>query len=216
MNSDQIDDDERGFTFRKRGPLDMRFDVRSSSSSYPSRSRGGGGEGEGDANGSVVRTAGDIVNGWSAARLSKIFRNYADEPYAMEIAHDIVRWRETLPWERGGIRSTLELRYVIEEAVEGIVSSSSNNATTSPKKDKEYGIGDGVHKKGETKRADDFRRYRAIWHPSSTRGGGRVSLSRQRTNKLLFKYKERRPRHANHVMRCFQALRIQSYDTTRK
>jgi 16S rRNA C1402 N4-methylase RsmH len=144
-NLDQLHEDERGFTFRKRGPLDMRFDVKSVSS--PLRTRGGG-----DANGSVVRTAGNIVNRWSETRLAGIFGRYADEPYTIEIAWDIVRWMETLPWERGGIHSTLELQYVIEKAVEGIVSSSSNYAGTSPGKE-EDGVGGGAHEKGGTKRA---------------------------------------------------------------
>jgi 16S rRNA C1402 N4-methylase RsmH len=192
MNSDQLDDDERGFTFRKRGPLDMRFDA----SSLPEAR---GGNEYGSTKGSV--RAGDIVNGWSASQLSRIVKAYADEPYAIEIAGGIVRWRESLPWERGGIRSTLELRYVIEEAVEGIVASI--NAKTSSREEND---GDSFKKGG--KRVD-FERYRAIWHPPSI---GRMSLSWQKTNKLLFKYEERKPRHPNNVMRCFQALRIAAND----
>ncbi|KAL3817193.1 hypothetical protein ACHAXA_007736 [Cyclostephanos tholiformis] len=190
MNSDQLDDDERGFTFRKRGPLDMRFDV----SSPPT---GGTESGKWRS-----IEAGDIVNRWSVSQLSRIFKTYADEPYAVEIAGGIVKWRESLPWERGGIRSTLELRYVIEEAVEGIVASmNANNHYTNEKDDRD------AQKKKEKK--DDFERYRAIWRPPPT---GRMPLSRQKMNKLLFKYEERKPRHPNHVMRCFQALRIAAND----
>lgn len=110
------------------------------------------------------------MNRWSETRLAGIFGRYADEPYTIEIAWDIVRWMETLPWERGGIHSTLELRYVIEKAVEGIVSSSSNYAGTSPGKE-EDGVGGGAHEKGGTKRADDFSDI-APYGIRRRRGGG--------------------------------------------
>ncbi|KAL3767302.1 hypothetical protein ACHAW5_001707 [Stephanodiscus triporus] len=200
MNSDQIDDDERGFTFRKRGPLDMRFDASSSYSSPRHYSR--------DDNDSTTTTttrraieAGDIVNGWSASQLSSIFEKYADEPYAVEIAAGIVRWRESLPRGKGEIRSTLELRYVIEDVVEGIVASTIVGAASMDDDDD-----DNVMRK-KRGNDNDFERYRSIWRPPST--PGRMLLpSKRKTDKLLFKYEERRPRHPNHVMRCFQALRI--------
>ena len=192
MNSDQLDDDERGFTFRKRGPLDMRFDA---SSSPPSR----GNDGSAAVRRGSIK-AGDIVNGWSASRLSDIFKTYADEPYAVAIAAGIVRWRESSPRGRGEIRSTLELRYVIEEAVEGIVAS--NDADSTWKGDDDEYNDDALKKRGKT---DDFDRYRAIWRSP-------MLISKQKRDRLLFKYEERKPRHPNHVMRCFQALRIAAND----
>jgi 16S rRNA C1402 N4-methylase RsmH len=200
MNSDQIDDDERGFTFRKRGPLDMRFD-KSSSFSPPSRGNDDSAAAAARRRGSIK--AGDIVNGWSASRLSDIFKTYADEPYAVEIAAGIVRWRESSPRGRGEIRSTLELRYVIEDAVEGIVAS--NDADSAWKGDDDKYDDDAPKKWGKK---DDFERYRGIWRSP-------IPVSKLKRDRLLFKYEERKPRHPNHVMRCFQALRIAANEELR-
>jgi len=201
MNSDQIDDDERGFTFRKRGPLDMRFDKSSSSFSPPTRGNDDSVAAAARGRGSIK--AGDIVNGWSASRLSDIFKTYADEPYAVEIAAGIVRWRESSPRGRGEIRSTLELRYVIEDAVEGIVAS--NDADSAWKGDDDKYDDDAPKKRGKK---DDFERYRAIWRSP-------IPVSKLKRDRLLFKYEERKPHHPNHVMRCFQALRIAANEELR-
>jgi len=76
FSSDQVDDASRGFSFRSDGPLDMRLDERTET------------------------TAADIVNGWDAARLSALFREYGDEPKAWKIAQAIVARRETEPFRR--------------------------------------------------------------------------------------------------------------------
>ncbi len=87
MSSMQVDDPDRGFSFRRDGPLDMRMD----------RSRG--------------RTGADLLNTLSAEDLAAAFRDLGDEPEAEQIAQAIVSEREKTPFERTG-----QLREVIEKA----------------------------------------------------------------------------------------------------
>ncbi|MEI7749405.1 MAG: 16S rRNA (cytosine(1402)-N(4))-methyltransferase RsmH [Candidatus Moraniibacteriota bacterium] len=76
FSSDQMDDPERGFSFRSDGPLDMRLDMRTET------------------------TATDIVNGWDDEALAKLFREYGDEPKAWKIARAIVERRDEKPFTR--------------------------------------------------------------------------------------------------------------------
>jgi len=69
VSSPQLDDADRGFSFLRDGPLDMRMD----------RSRG--------------VTAADLVNGESAERLEEIFRDWGEEPRARQIAKAICQAR---------------------------------------------------------------------------------------------------------------------------
>ncbi len=69
LSSRQLDEAERGFSFLKEGPLDMRFDPR---------------EGE---------TAADLINNLSAEELARIFRRYGEEPHSNRIARLIVAHR---------------------------------------------------------------------------------------------------------------------------
>jgi 16S rRNA (cytosine1402-N4)-methyltransferase len=87
MSSMQVDDRDRGFSFMRDGPLDMRMD----------RSRG--------------RTAAELLNALSAAELAAAFRDLGDEPEAEKIAAAIVARRHTKTLER-----TTELRELVEEA----------------------------------------------------------------------------------------------------
>ncbi len=72
VSSLQLETPERGFSFRREGPLDMRM-----SSEGP--------------------TAGEIVNRYSEAELTKIFREYGEETQAKRIARAIVRERAQEP-----------------------------------------------------------------------------------------------------------------------
>lgn len=87
FSSDQIEEDERGFSFLKSGPLDMRFDR------------------------TTKLTAEKIVNVFSVEELSKIFREYGDEDESWRIARAIEIFRKTKP-----IATTGELREIIEQA----------------------------------------------------------------------------------------------------
>ena len=86
VSSMQLDLAERGFSFQREGPLDMRM----------------GREG---------LTAGEIVNEYSEARLERIFREHGEERDARRVARAIVASRERAP-----IETTLELREAIHSA----------------------------------------------------------------------------------------------------
>ncbi|MEI6536142.1 MAG: 16S rRNA (cytosine(1402)-N(4))-methyltransferase RsmH, partial [Verrucomicrobiaceae bacterium] len=76
VSSHQIDSAERGFSFQHDGPLDMRM------------------------NSQAGCTAADIVNGWSAEELRRIFQEYGEEPLARRAATAIVRRRAQRPFLR--------------------------------------------------------------------------------------------------------------------
>jgi 16S rRNA (cytosine1402-N4)-methyltransferase len=73
VSSHQIDDDDRGFSFRPDALLDMRMDRRSKT------------------------TAAQLLNTLDEAALSQIFRDYGDEPRANRLARQIVRRRDRKP-----------------------------------------------------------------------------------------------------------------------
>jgi 16S rRNA (cytosine1402-N4)-methyltransferase len=87
MSSMQVDDRQRGFSFMRDGPLDMRMD--------PSRGR----------------TAAELLNTLPLHELATCFRDLGDEPQAEVIAQAIVEQRRQKPLER-----TTELRQLIERA----------------------------------------------------------------------------------------------------
>jgi len=69
LSSTQIDDPERGFSFRADGPLDMRMDP------------------------STELTAAKIVNEYDIAEIERILRQYGEERWARRIAQFIVARR---------------------------------------------------------------------------------------------------------------------------
>lgn len=69
VSSPQLDNADRGFSFANPGPLDMRMDQTAGES------------------------AADAVNTWPLERLTRIIRDYADEPRAPAIAKAIVAAR---------------------------------------------------------------------------------------------------------------------------
>lgn len=89
VSSMQLDQAERGFSFMRDGPLDMRMSD----------------EGE---------TAADIVNGWDHGPMAHIFKLYGDERQSGRVATAILRRRVERPFER-----TLDLAEVVEKALGG-------------------------------------------------------------------------------------------------
>ena len=87
ISSHQIDTPERGFSYMKNSPLDMRMDRRR------------------------TLTAHDVINFYDEARLIKIFREYGEEKFSKRIAAAICRQRKISP-----ITSTGELVKIIEGA----------------------------------------------------------------------------------------------------
>jgi 16S rRNA (cytosine1402-N4)-methyltransferase len=88
LSSMQVDTAERGFSYSRQAPLDMRMDP------------------------ALEVTAADLVNGASESDLTRWFREYGEERYAKQIARAIVRRRDEQP-----ITTTGELVEVIRSAV---------------------------------------------------------------------------------------------------
>lgn len=88
VSSYQLDNAERGFTYREDAPLDMRMDQRQE------------------------RTAADIVNGYSEKELYRIIRDYGEEQFAKNIAKHICLARQEAP-----IKTTGELIEIIKRAI---------------------------------------------------------------------------------------------------
>jgi 16S rRNA (cytosine1402-N4)-methyltransferase len=85
VSSMQLDDPERGFSFRFDAPLDMRM-------------------------GPDSRSAAELVNGLAEAELAAILRDYGEEPMAKRVARAIVAQRAEAPIETtaqlaAGVRS---------------------------------------------------------------------------------------------------------------
>ena len=90
----QLTKAERGFSFMKDAPLDMRFNMDSEFSAY------------------------DIVNGYKEDELVKIFSEYGEERFSKRIAKKIVTIRKKQP-----IKTTIELANLIIDATPRIKSS---------------------------------------------------------------------------------------------
>ena len=89
ISSHQIDDEERGFSYRKASaPLDMRMDRQSGF------------------------TAEDVVNDYAEEKLFRILRDYGEERFAGAIASNIVKRRET-----SRITTCGELASIVEESI---------------------------------------------------------------------------------------------------
>ena len=93
ISSHQIDDASRGFSFREGAPLDMRM--------------GGAGD--------AAPSAAELLDGETEQELTRIFREYGDEPRASRLAREVVRRRSTRPFETsddlvGAIRGALGAR----------------------------------------------------------------------------------------------------------
>ena len=98
VSSYQLDNPERGFTYRTDAPLDMRMDQSSS------------------------LTAREIVNTYSQEELTRILREYGEERCASRIAANIVRRRQERPLETTG-----ELSEVIRASIPGKMREKGGN-----------------------------------------------------------------------------------------
>lgn len=103
VSSMQLDQAERGFSFMRDGPLDMRMSANSDH----------GGE-----------TAADIVNTWDHGPLAHIFKLYGDERQSGRVATAILRRRVEQPFTR-----TLDLADVVEKALGGRRGAAIHPAT---------------------------------------------------------------------------------------
>lgn len=88
VSSYQLDESERGFSYRFDAPLDMRMDRRQTT------------------------TAKDIINGYSEGDLYRIIRDYGEDRFAKNIAKHIVMARADKP-----VETTFELNEIIKAAI---------------------------------------------------------------------------------------------------
>ena len=88
VSSYQLDNADRGFTYRVDAPLDMRMDNRQ------------------------TKTAKDIVNDYSESELFRILKDYGEERYAKSIAYHICKYRENKV-----IETTEELNDIIRGSI---------------------------------------------------------------------------------------------------
>jgi len=75
VSSWQLDQDHRGFAFRRGILLDMRMS----------------GEGEGES-------AAELLNHWEEEELARVFYEYGEEPKARKLAREVVRRRQNQPF----------------------------------------------------------------------------------------------------------------------
>ena len=87
VSSLQLDDPERGFSFQREGPLDMRMD----------RSERG--------------SADELVNRMRESELADLIHEFGEDPFSRRIARAIARARERAP-----IHSTTELAEIVRRA----------------------------------------------------------------------------------------------------
>ena len=88
VSSYQLDNAERGFTYREDVPLDMRMDQRNALSAY------------------------EVVNDYSEENLARILHEYGEESFARKNAHNICVSRQQAP-----IRTTGELIEIIKRSI---------------------------------------------------------------------------------------------------
>ncbi len=100
VSSAQIDQSERGFSFRQAGPLDMRMNQNSPLS------------------------LDFVLKTYSVENLAQIFRDFGEEPKAKAIAKAIVKRREEQPFS-----DTLDLATVIAKAIPYSSKSKKHPAT---------------------------------------------------------------------------------------
>ncbi len=88
VSSYQLDNLERGFSYKSDAPLDMRMDQRQS------------------------KTAAEVVNNYSENQLFRIIKDYGEDKFAKNIAKHIVMARKDKPLE-----TTAQLSQVIKAAI---------------------------------------------------------------------------------------------------
>lgn len=100
VSSMQIDNPDRGFSYKQEGPLDLRLNPEKG------------------------KSAAQRLKEVDRAELEGMLLENADEPYAREIARAIISWRK----KRGKIATTTELRNVIEKALDFLPEAEKKEA----------------------------------------------------------------------------------------
>ncbi|TMF27059.1 MAG: 16S rRNA (cytosine(1402)-N(4))-methyltransferase RsmH [Chloroflexi bacterium] len=108
LSSIQLADEDRGFSFRSPGPLDMRADP------------------------DLRETAADIVNSWAEKDLRRVFAEYGEEPEAARVAGAIVRRRVKAPFEAGGRLLVISFHSLEDRAVKQFFARESRDCICPP------------------------------------------------------------------------------------
>ena len=90
LSSDQLDQADRGFSFRDTGPLDMRFDPKHQ-----------------------TLTASDIVLTWPESEIYKIFLEYGEEHQALRLARGIINYRSSLKQKQKFLGTSLFVSVIL-------------------------------------------------------------------------------------------------------
>lgn len=98
VSSMQLDKDERGFTYSRNAPLDMRM------------------------NGAVGQSAADVVNTYDYANLCRILRKYGEERFASRVANAIIRERQIKPFTNSD-----QLVAVVRDAIPAATRRTGGN-----------------------------------------------------------------------------------------
>ena len=101
VSSPQLDDGQRGFSFDKKGPLDMRMDQE------------------------ATLSAKEVVNTYSKEELARIFKLYGEERLASKVAGAIVRRREMVLNE-GGVLCVITFHSLEDRIVKTFIKESSS------------------------------------------------------------------------------------------
>lgn len=98
VSSFQLDTAERGFSYMRNAPLDMRMDRSESLTAY------------------------DIINGYDEADIRRILYTYGEESYAPQIARAIVKARAEAP-----IATTYELVGIIKDSLPNKIKAGGHH-----------------------------------------------------------------------------------------
>ncbi|GAA0220195.1 16S rRNA (cytosine(1402)-N(4))-methyltransferase RsmH [Cryptosporangium japonicum] len=98
VSSLQLDEDDRGFSYARDAPLDMRMDT----------SRG--------------ITAADVLNTYSHGDLARVLRTYGEEKFAPRIASAVLRERERAP-----LNSSARLVELVRDAIPAAARRTGGN-----------------------------------------------------------------------------------------
>ena len=98
VSSMQLDQAERGFSYSKSAPLDMRMDQNSS------------------------LTAAVVLNTYSHGALAKIIQNYGEEKFASKIAENIIKARTA-----GELNTTKDLAEIVKDSIPAPARRSGGN-----------------------------------------------------------------------------------------
>jgi 16S rRNA (cytosine1402-N4)-methyltransferase len=98
VSSMQLDKDERGFAYSRNSPLDMRM------------------------NGTVGKTAADVVNTYDFANLARILKVYGEERFAGRVANAIIKEREVRPFTNSD-----QLVAVVRDAIPAATRRTGGN-----------------------------------------------------------------------------------------